>query len=307
MNTIKFKNLFYLLLVAMLFSCNKNDNPLMENAKEGGLIEVNTTTVVYFLNTMAQPYDVELKYYQGAGANISSIEVYKQFFTVDTAGLPVSSEKTLFKTIDLSAQTEPGFHTYTASFNELASGTTVNGVLIPQADTLLKPGFYWVLSYAVKLDDGRTVATNDNTVFINSRFAGVYNVVDALYYRIGVLTYDIADWPTTVKVTALNATTFKMEPPCEPFGNNTIYFTIDDASGDIQVLKTYAGSTNTVNNIAIATCSADPGAFNSVPCLGSNTAIKVPSTKDTIKITYGYVTPTGAVGPREFYQVMVKQ
>ena len=96
------------------------------------------------------------------------------------------------------------------------------------------------LTCNIKLDDGRTARVNENTVFINSRFAGTYNVVDALYYRIGVLTYDLADWPTTVDVTALNATTFKMEAPCEPFGSNSIYFTIDDASGNVQVLKTSA-------------------------------------------------------------------
>lgn len=307
MNTINFKNLAYLLFVALFLSCNKNDNPLKQNAKEGGLIEVNTGTVVYFINTMDQPYDIEMKYYQGAGANINTIEVYKQFFTIDDDGNPISSERTLFKSIDLTDKSEPGYHTYTASFNELANGTTIDGTLIPQDDALLKPGFYWELTYDIKLDDGRTARVNEKTVFINSRFAGTYNVVDALYYRIGVLTYDLADWPTTVDVTALNATTFKMEAPCEPFGSNSIYFTIDDASGNVQVLKTYGGSTLAINGIGVATCSTEPGAFNSVPCLGSNVAIKVPSTKDTIKITYGYVTPTGAVGPREFYQVMVKQ
>lgn len=309
MNTINLKNLAYILFVTLFLSCNKNDNPLKQEAKEGGLIEVNTSTVVYFINTMDQPYDVELKYYQGVGADISTVEVYKQYFTIDNDGNPVSSEKTLFKSIDLTDKKEPGYHTYTATFKELAAGTTVDGVLIPQDDTLLKPGFYWELTYDIKLDDNRTARLNEKTVFINSRFAGTYNVIDARYYRSAppIVDYDASYWPETVVVTALNANTFKMEAPCEPFGTNTIYFTLDDASGNIQVLKTFNGSTLLINNIPTATCTTEPGAFNNVPCLGSNIAIKVPSTKDTIKITYGYVTPTGNVGPREFYQVMVKQ
>lgn len=305
MNTIKIKNLIFVLFIALLAGCSVNENPISKNAKEGGLIEVRTGTVVYFLNTMDDDYPVELKYYQGQGADITSIDVNQQFFTIDDTGGVVTSPKTLFKTIDLSSEKTSGYYTLNASFAELAAGTTINGVLIPQSDDLLKPGFYWELTYDIHLDDGRTVHVNANTVFINSRYAGVYNVTDALYYRIGVLTYDIADWPTEVTVTALNATTFKMEPPCEPFGTNTIYFTIDDASGAIQILKSYAGSELTINNQKVATCSTEPGAFNNIPCDGSNVAIKVPSTKDTLKLSYAYVTPGS--GPREFYQVMVKK
>ena len=308
MNKINFSTLAYLFIFTFLIGCNKNDNPLKQNAKEGGLIEVNTTTVVYFINTMTQEYDVELKYYQGQGSKINSIEVYKQFFTTDLLGDVVSSPKSLFKTLDLSAETDPGFITYPASFAQLAQGTTVNGVLIPQADTLLKPGFYWELTYVIKLDDGRSVIVNQNSVFLNSRFAGTYKVVDARYYRSAapIVDYDESYWPSTVKVTALNATTFKMEAPCEPFGTNSIYFTIDDVSGTVQVLKSYAGSELTINSQKVATCSTEPGAFNNVPCSSSNIAIKMASSKDSLTITYGYVTPTGTVGPREFYQKMVK-
>lgn len=305
MNTIKIKNLIFVLFITLLAGCNKNDNPISKNAKEGGLIEVNTGTVVYFLNTMDQDYPIELKYYQGQGADIATIDVYKQFFTIDDVGNPISSERVLFKTIDLTSNKTPGYHTFNASFQELAAGTTIDGVLIPQSDDLLKPGFYWELTYDINLDDDRTVFVPQNTVFINSRYAGVYDVVDALYFRLGVLTYELEDWPSEVTVTALNANTFRMEAPCEPFGSNAIYFTIDDASGAVQILKSYAGSELTINNQKVATCSTEPGAFNNIPCDGSNVAIKVPSTKDTLKLSYAYVTPGS--GPREFWQVMVKQ
>jgi hypothetical protein len=306
MRKLKYINLLFL-FVTILMSCNKNDNPLSKNAKEGGLIEVNTKTVVYFLNTMADPYDIELKYYQGQGSKIAKIDVLKQFFTVDDEGNPLKSEKTLFKSIDLSTETQPGYYTYTASFNELVSGVTINGEAIPTDDTLLTSGFYWELTYNIVLEDGRTVNVPDKSLFINSRYAGVYNVVAAEYFRLGVLTYDLADWPSTVKVTALNATTFKMEDQCEPFGGNEVYFTIDENSGKVTVLKSFNGATLTLNGIAIDNCDANPGTFPTVPCEGSNVVVKVPSTKDTIKISYGYFTPTGATGPREFYQVMVKQ
>ena len=310
MNAIKIKNLIFVLFITLLAGCSVNENPISKNAKEGGLIEVKTGTVVYFLNTMDEDYPVELKYYQGQGTDISTIDVYRQFYTLDDTGGVVSSPKTLFKTIDLTGNKTSGYITYNASFQELADGTTINGVLIPQSDDLLKPGFYWELTYDIKMEDGRHLKVNANTVFINSRFAGVYNVIEAEYYRINVLTYDLTDWPTEVTVTALNANTFKMEAPCEPFGSNNVYFTIDDATGAVQVLKSYAGNTLFINGLPFATCSTEPGAFNSVPCDGSNIAIKVPSTKDTIKITYAYVngpTDAGADGSREFWQVMVKQ
>lgn len=295
------------LFITIMMSCSKNDNPISKNAKEGGLIEINTKTVVYFLNTMADPYDIEFKYYQGNGSKIAKVEVYKQFFTVDELGDPVESEKTLFKSLDLSGESQPGFYTFTASFNELVSGVEINNVAIPTEDTALTSGFYWELTYDIILDDGRTVNVPSKSLFINSRYAGVYNVVDAEYYRLGVLTYDINDWPSTVKVTALNATTFKMEDQCEPFGGNEVYFTIDETSGKVTVLKSFNGASLKLNGIDIDNCDANPGTFTSVPCDGSNIVIKVPSTQDTIKISYGYFTPSGATGPREFYQVMVKQ
>lgn len=304
MNTIKLNKLLLLFFIAILFGCNKNDNPLSENAKEGGLIEVQTGTVVYFLNTMEDNYPIDLKYFQGVGTNIASIDVYKQFYTVDDTGAVVSSEKTLYKTLDLSSFTEPGFISYNATFKSLAEGTTINGQLIPQDDTLLTAGFYWELTYDIILEDGRHVQVNANTVFINSRYAGKYRVLDALYYRIGVLTYGIDEWPTEVTVTALNATTFKMEAPCEPFASNSVYFTIDEASGAITVLKSYGGSTLYINSQAMQNCASDPGTFNNVPCDNSNILIKVPSTKDTLRISYGYFT--AGSGPREFYQEMVK-
>lgn len=310
MNTIKIKNLIFVLFIALLAGCSENENPISKNAKDGGLIEVQTGTVVYFLNTEDLDYAVDLKYYQGQGADITTIDVYKQFYTIDDTGAVLTSNKILFKTIDLTSKTMPGITGYTASFAELVQGLSINGNPIPTNDDDMKPGFYWELTYKIHLDDGRTVQVNANTVFINSRFAGVYNVVDALYYRIGVLTYDITDWPTEVTVTALNANTFRMEAPCEPFGTNAVYFTIDDATGAIQVLKSFAGSTLTINGLPFSTCSTEPAAFNSVPCDGSNIAIKVPSTKDTIKISYSYVNgpdDAGADGNREFWQVMVKQ
>lgn len=306
MNKINFKTLMYLFLFTFLFGCNKNDNPLKQNSKEGGLIDVNTNTVVYFINTMSDNYDVELRYYQGVGADISSIDVYKQFYTTDDTGGVITSPKTLFKTLDFADKNVSGVTKYTASFSELAAGTTINGVLIPQADSLLKPGFYWLLTYDIKLDDGRHVIVPKNTIFINSRFAGKYTVAYARYYRSGTFFYDEGDWPSPINVTALNATTFRMEAG-NPFGQD-VYFTIDDASGKIEILKSYAGNTLIINNFGFVNCVTEPGAFNYVSCDISNIAIKVASTKDTIKMVYGYINPGGSFpGTREFTQVMVKQ
>lgn len=302
--------LLFIFLISMIGACTKFDNPVTGDAIEGGLIEVRTKTIVYNIGFMDSSFDVSLKYYQGVGRKISKIDIYKQYFTGDTSVRPFKSDTALFKSLDLSTNNTSGFISYKISFNEARNGLKINDLPIAD-DSLLKPGFYFELTYVITLDDGSRVLTNNKSIFINSRFAGTYRVVEANYWRIGVLTYGIEYWPETVDVTALDATTLKMSQPCEPFGSNEVYFSFSDDGSDrasLKVLNSFGGEKLKINTIDVASCESNPLDFKKAPCDGSNVAIKMASLKDTIIISYGYVTPAdkGDPGAREFYQKMVK-
>ncbi|MFN8238815.1 MAG: hypothetical protein U0T77_11650 [Chitinophagales bacterium] len=292
----------------MIGACTKFDNPVTKDAQEGGLVEIRTSAIIYNLGLMDSAYTVDIKFYQGVSHNIKKIDIKRQFFSVDDTGAAVQSEKILYKTIDLSARTTSGFTSYTANFRELADGMTINGDPIPQDDADMKPGFYWLLTYEITLDDGRVVIPTSNTIFVNARFAGTYKVIDKKYFRIGVNRDDLDPlWQTEVSISALNASTYILLDQIGPFPGNSLIFSIDDDGSDVLTINypiIYEGTTQLINNVTLATCAANPGDLNNVDCDNSNKAIKSPILKDTLIMSFGYVTPGS--GPREFYQKLVK-
>ncbi len=307
--------LFLLLVIGLIASCTKFDNPVTGDAKEGGLIEIRTPAIIYKTGLIDSSFDITLKYYQGVSHNIKSIEVFKQFFTGDTTstGEKVKSENVLFNTIDLSDKTTTNFTTYTASFNQLRDGLNIDGEPI-EADSLLKPGYYWLLTYVMVLDDGRRVIPTSNTIFVNARFAGQYRIVKGKYKRSTATpinsneTDNPNDWNSTYVVNALNATTYEMVGVVgiSSFVGNRLVFTIE---GDkISYPKKYEGEDQKINGIVISTCEADPGNLPTLNCDFSNYVVKMPSGKDTLDMSVGYFNPGGAQpGPREIYMKLVRK
>jgi len=56
---------------------------------------------------------------------------------------------------------------------------------------------------------------------VATRFAGKYKPIAGEYYRIGVPTYALGDWPSEVTVESVDAITYKMTD-FEPFLGNTL-------------------------------------------------------------------------------------
>lgn len=307
------KFLVLLSAMALFIGCNKDDNPIDDGAKEGGLFEVLTSAIIYNLGEMDKSNSIDLKYYQGTGGKIEQINMYHQYFTTNEAGDPISSEVKLFKSVDISDKTEPGYITTDISFLDLAKSTTLDGVALDTIDTDLKSGFYWEISYKAVMEDGREVTIgNKKTIFVNAKFAGNYDIVEKKYYRIGVLRDDLnSSWDASLNVSALNATTYIISGKIGPFdGAGSVIFSIEDDGSDVLPLKyykTYPGfGALLINGQPMAVCPDDAANLANVGCSADqNVLVKGESGEISIVMTFGYVTPGS--GAREFYQKLVKQ
>ncbi len=307
------KFLVLLSILSLFVGCNKDDNPIDEGAKEGGLFEVLSSAIIYNLGEMDKMNPVELRFNQGTGGKIKQINMYHQYFTTNDAGDVISSDLKLFKSVDVSSYTTPGYISTNISFLDLAKSTTLNGVAIDTVDTDLKSGFYWEISYKAIMEDGREVIIgNKKTIFVNAKFAGNYDIVEKKYYRIGVLRDDLnSSWESSTNVSALNATTYILGDYIGPFeGAGYVIFSIEDDGSDVLPLKyykTYPGyGALLLNGQPMAVCPEDGGSLVNVTCdPDKNILKKGVGGKDTIIMTFGYVTPGS--GPREFYQKLIKQ
>lgn len=297
----------------LLLACNKDDNPISGDAKEGGLFDVLTSAIIYNLGDMEISNPLELKYFQGNGSKISKINIYQQYFNTDAEGDAISSDVKLFKSVDLSSFSTPGFINSSVSFKELAKATSVGGVALDTIDANVKSGFYWILSYKAVLEDGREVSIPKTTIFVNAKYAGNYKIVEKQYYRIDDLRDDLDPlWDETINISALNANTYIICCKIGPFeGAGRLIFEINDVEGatelPLKYFKTYDPfGALLLNDQPIAVCPDDAGSLANVgSCDPNKNILKLMSGgKDSLIMTFGYVTPGS--GPRSFYQKLVK-
>jgi len=291
-----------------LFACNKNDNPF-GSAKEGGLTEVKSPLVNYYLGITPQVLKAKLLVYQGS-VKSTKIEIYKQYFTNDTAlthdptkNTVISTNSALLKSIDITNQSETHLLDYTFSLSDLVSGLTLAGSPMPTSDATLKVGSYWTLTYKVTNGNGVSQLLNTTTVGIATRFAGTYKVKNQEYYRIGVFRPDVP-WPTTYNIKSLDETTYRIIDYAGPFGppsypGNQVDFSIS-TSGVI----TYV-SGQSFNGQPMITCASP--LLTNVKCgaAATNTAVAdFVNGKDYIIMGVGY--NTAGSGPREWYVELEK-
>ncbi len=322
------KNKLYLLgLFVLVFSaCNEEVDPYTGDAKEGGLVTIQTGLVNYVIGNNADYTVGVLVNQSGNTASTSSVEVYSHFETVEKDGngdvvyrdedgqvseedlgttTSVSSNEVLLGTIAPSstAATEPA--TLTVNFDDLVEGITVNGAgLTGDADLLI--GDAWVLRFVSKLDDGRSVEQAKSAkISVATRFAGEYKVVEGTYYRIGVNRSDVS-WPGTMTIASVDAITYQQLEYFGAFDGNTLYFQIDPATNDITYPEEWKGVAQSGNGQPLTTCNRNGGDLQNVPCgEGTNTVILDDvEGKDRLIMTYGYLTDGS--GPREFYQILEK-
>lgn len=155
------------ILLLMAASCNKNEDIVTANAKEGGLIVPVTATFPYKLANTPQ-VDVTLDI--PAGPAITEIKVYNSFYSpVEDA----TTNEVLLLTIPVTGSTI----TFSVNYADLTAGLLLNGNPLPTDETLLAIASRWTLVYHSVLGDGREVINTATTVIaVDNIYAGNYHV-----------------------------------------------------------------------------------------------------------------------------------
>lgn len=297
--------LLSLFVATGMVSCEEESDVLTGDAVTGGLVQVQSKLVGYVVgNGNKFKYSAKLSVNQ-ADIVTSQIEVYKVFNNVAGG----TSNEVLLKTVDVP--TEQGVQNVEIVFTyeDLISGLLVNNNPISTDDSKLNIGDAWTLKYvAVTSKANKNVNAATTKVAVGTRFAGKYKVVESTYWRIGV---NNGDWNDDERIIeSVDATTYKMVGYAGPFANvtNTHYFTIDGA-GVVRTPTLYKGAAQLLNGWPVINCEETPTAFlYACGVTGlKNTVVKDDvNGKDRIYRSYGYLTGSGAVGPREFYEVLEK-
>lgn len=303
----KFK-IYSLALLALvgLFSCDEDNDELTGGAQTGGLLTINNQNVGYVVgNGLDTDYEASFSVMQGA-VKTTHVDVYKVF---SSATLGTSNE-ILFKSFDVPATPQFQEFSYTFTFNELIAGLTVNGAALPTDDALLNIGDAWTLKYVSTTSDGSIHENAKVTkVSVGTRFAGTYKVIQGVYWRIGV--NQNSDWNDGIRIIeSVDATTYRFVEYAGPFAavTNTHYFTVD-ALDVVRTPTTYDGAVQLINGFPLINCDETPALMtNACGFAGpQNTIVRDDiAGKDIIYRSYGYNTTSGAVGPREFYEVLEK-
>lgn len=287
-----------------IVSCEKDSDVLTGNKNEGGLLDVKNNAVAYVVgNGNDFQYNAALGAFQG-DVKVLSVDVYKEFTSVDGS----KSNRVFLKNITFPNVNQVENVNFTFTYDELTAGLTLNGQPLPASDSNLEIGDYWVLSYVAKTSSGNEALNNKTTkVSVGTRFAGNYRCVEAEYYRLGVLTYTAADWPSSTLIESVNATTYRVVNYFGPFSGNEFYFTIDANDNIGYPDNTPDGTPQTGNGQPFITCLSNPAEMALVYCGSSNYVTRDDvEGKDRLIMSFGYNTTSGAAGPRVFYQVLEK-
>lgn len=170
-----------LALGLILSACQKNDDLLTADAKEGGLA-LPTKSVPYKLG--ATP-TVPLTLTVPKGPGISKIEVYNKYVRASDG---LASNKVLMSTVDIASGNSSAdmVKEFSVNYTDLIKGLTLDGAGLPGDETLLPIGDSWVLSYESIMEDGRRVVNNAKTTI------AVANIYAGTYQCTGVFTHPTA-------------------------------------------------------------------------------------------------------------------
>ncbi len=306
MKKIKIYSLVALLFAGFTFvSCDDSTDELTGGAALGGELLVKKELVGYVVgNGLTTSYDNELSIFQGT-EKVLTVDVYKTFTTKDANGDDITSNKVLLRTLTAPAVAQHEVVPFGVNYNDLAANLSVGGVALPATDGLLSIGDYWTLSYVSNLNNGQVHESSKSTkIAVGTRFSGTYKCVDAQYFRLGVLTYTTANWPSVTTIEAVDATTYRVLGYLGAFSNHpSWYFTI--VNDVITIPLTYGGANQLGNGQPFISCVSNPADMAQVNCGSSNVVVRDDITgKDQLKMSFGYYTPGS--GPRTFYQVMEK-
>ncbi|WP_289044676.1 hypothetical protein [uncultured Olleya sp.] len=307
----KIKFFLSLILVATFAtSCIDDDNDeLTGEATEGGLLTLDKTAIGYVVGNGAT-YTTSGSVYQG-NIQTTKIDIYKSFTSPSTGE---TSNEILYDTVNISNTQIGSEGTFSTSFDyeDLINGLTLASGSLPVSDSSLSIGDYWTLRFVSTLSTGEVVSNATTTkVSVGTRFAGTYRPLDGMYYRIGVLTYTLADWqsfcPETV-IESVDASTYRVVEYFGPFNGNTWYFQIDENDNIIYPEETPEGDAQTGNGEPFISCLTHPQELSNVPCGSASNFVERDDVNgaDKLYMTFGYLTGNAAGNSREFYQVLEK-
>ena len=308
MNKIKYYLLTLFSIVTVIACVDNNNDELTGDAITGGLLTISDQmkSIAYVVGDGAT-YTVSGSVFQG-NDQTNSIDVYISF--TDSKTGETSIEK-LYKSIDMT-NTSIGSHapfSVSFSYEDLSSDLNLSDGPVSADDTQLNIGDFFNVRYESKLASGETVTNSVSTkVSVGTRFAGTYAPLEAAYYRIGVLTYETADWITYCPETlieSVDATTYRVVEYFGPFGGNEWYFEIDSNDNITYPDNTPSGDAQTGNGQPFITCATSSSDLSNV-CGGSdkNKVIRSADGKDVLVMSFGYFT--AGSGSREFYQKLEK-
>lgn len=302
----------YLILASISISllslgCIDDDTDVLTgDAITGGLVELNSQAISYVVGNDGT-YTASGNVYQGNVAT-RQIEIYKSFTNAETNK---STDEVLFTTLQISDQaigSDPSF-SYSFKYEDLIAGLSLEGNPLPDADSQLNIGDFWTLRFQSTTSRG-DVVSNASTVkvAVATRFAGFYKAIDAIYYRIGVVTGTAADWPAQTLIESVDATTYRVVEYMGLFNGNEWYFQIDENDRITYPDKTPSGDDQLGNSQPFITCESAPSEMTNVPCgSDSNYVLRNDETgADILYMSFGYLTGGTPGNAREFYQVMQK-
>lgn len=299
-------------------SCEKDSDTLTGNENTGGLISVDNKLVGYVVGDgQDTDYKVKLSVFQSI-EKVETVKVYKTFYTlqqeviagepqVDKDGEPimveVKSNEVLFRTLTFPMTAQHEEINFTATFNELREGLTVNYYTpgpIAASDSEMNIGDYWGLRYETITASGKvnqtSLKSNSSKVAVGTRYAGTYKCNEGVFYRGDVLGFSTADWPKETIIESVDAITYRVKTYWGPyssstFDNNEWYFKVDNAGVITYPAFEPNGTPNQVNGLDIQYCGVDPRWETLGKCSTSNVVIKDDvNKKDKLRMTLGYTT-----------------
>jgi len=319
MNLKKINYLIISLLI-LVGACVKPDNLAPTNSDwdgtqfpvGGGLLDVTTPSLNYVVGE-PEGYFVEFGVLQGRENFTTNVDVYKTFYAyqrdadgalvLDADGnkIMLHSNEFLQKSITVT-DTKNHFESFTLNYTELINGLTFDGGALPTNDGELNIGDYWELRLVSTTADGNVYENYQRVAIgVSTRYAGSYKCVDALYFRIGVLTYVASDWPEVTVIKSIDAVTYQVVEYAGAFEGNTWYFQVNE--GVISYPEEWAGAAQLLNGMPMILCG-HPDMTN-VNCGSSNIVVKDDvEGKDQLFMSFGYYT--AGSGARTFYQVLEK-
>jgi hypothetical protein len=166
-------SLFLFASLAFTACSNDTSDTLTGSETQGGLLNVQVTNLIYAQGSLATDnYEASFSGFQGR-ENIETVDVYKQFTTVDG----MMSEKVLLTTLTFPNVDQMETLSFMFNYNDLISGLSVNGAPLPTDDSTLSIGDFWELSYMSNLGNGNAhmnVQKTKITVSCGSFLEGMY-------------------------------------------------------------------------------------------------------------------------------------